>query len=404
MHIRKKFLYLIFAFIIALGSALAWISSKDKTPISTPPAIQLQNLSGTIIQQKQTEQLLSLTPIKAISVNKNNLIIGDDSLLFKTDTIQSSIVYLPVKPEVWKNYWSALLGESTQTDSSKRWSIALMKLRIALFAEWEILSRQNSWAKLSDEQKLTYTIVGTIQNNPNLSFFIEGKNLRKSGKHNSNIVDDNGLVVINEYQKSESSRPLIYWLLSGALLLTGIAGILFTKKIPTTTTLIQEKKHDQRPEITTAELNTPEVKEHHTATGDDQDLFKKYIENFYKRYGDFYTNIELLTEYPTDELTKQKIKQRLVEMGLHAHSFARAYLFNYLDRPQKEPNTILIYEQKEVKDLDAKLYKILSLDGQETNKRYRYLAKIIAEMTINSLEGVLLSDTYVPSETFEHLK
>jgi hypothetical protein len=404
MYMQKKFLYLIFTFTIIFGLALGWFSYVDKIDESVTPAIKLQNLSGTIIKQNHTEQLLSFVPIKVVSVNKKFFIIGDDSLSFKTDTVQSVITYLPNKPDVWKNYWSALLGESGQTDNSTRWSIALMKLRIALFAEWEILSRQSIWAKLSDEQKLTYAIVGAIHNNPDSVFFLEAKTLRKSTRNSFKVMDDNGLIVVNQQERQVRSQNIQYYVLSLTLFLSGLAGILFTIKMPAIISPIQKNNNEERLETTDHELAVSKAVETGKDGRQEAEIIKTYMKNFLKRYGDLYTNIELLTEYPADEPGKQKIKQNLIEMGLHAHSFARAYLFDYLKRPKKEPNILLIYEAKEVKDLDAKLYKILSLDGQETNKRYRYLAKIIAEMTVNSLEGALLNDTYVSAETFKHLK
>lgn len=402
MKSTKTLIYTLFACILVIGIVISWYFYFENPPQREVPILTFQKPSKTLFEQNQ---LLSFAPIKQISIGRNVLIIGADSLAFKTDTIESNIVCLPNKPNVWKNYWSAILGESFKNDGSRRWELTLLKVKTPLFEEWEMLSKQKGFEKLNEEEQLVNVLVNTLETNPNLSFYIQDKLLQKSAKVNVKSLNSTGLVVSNQNSENIENIPsLIKWFLPVALILFGVLGLFFTKKIDFTNIQVGEIITDKVIEEESFEVSLADMVLPKKIISDEgvliksEDHVRNYFENFQKIYGDFYTNLELLPEYPNDELTKQKIKQQLIEMGLHAHSFTRAYLLNYLSRPQKEPNILLIQEQKKVKDLTSDLYKILTLDGQKTSKRYRFLAKIIKEMNIDSLEGALLNDTYIPKE------
>ncbi len=400
---KKKHPYPIFIIIILLGTLLAGLTYVGMIETDKDQMNNLGDFSTTTIFQKNNSQLFLLSPVQALFVSKNALIIGNDSLAFINDTLKTRIIYKPEKPEIWRNYFSGLLGESTSSDNLNRWDSALLKFKATFFKEWQRLSVQDSLRqKLSDEDQLTYILVSTIKNHPETAYFIEGKTIEKIDKSKLSFVDDIDLKKVNQQNKQYKHLLYGYFLISMALVILGITGLLQSKDIYKSLPVF--KNTIERNELTQPEGDIKKVAEPAKKDTPGTDLTRIYMENFQKTYGDFYTNLELMTGFPSDEKAIQKAKQQLIEMGLHAHSFARAYLYNYLGRPNKEPNLILIFEQKIVKDLDAGLYRNLSLDGQKTNKRYRYLAQILAEMKISSLEGALLNNTYVSQDTLAQLR
>lgn len=397
MKVNKTVLYLLFGSIIGL-SALVYAYISNEKPQPSPPLFLLQNNVNVMLEGKKPK-LLTYKDIQLLSISKPFLIVGDDSLLFKTDTIQTTVYQIPTKPFVWKNYWSALIGESSQSDDTKRWNSAMIKLELFMNAEQESLSKQKGWKKLSEEEKFCHTLLATIEANPNCIFYIQNKEFQKGLNIERKQMQVDNLVLS---KKTEIEKPSIYdqniMFLPIILLLIGISGMIFTKRISNQEAFEEEKVVDDVEEEKPTLALPEELKHTHKAISENEKLVEKYFENFSKRYGDFFDMIETLPEYPTDEATKQQIKQQLVEMGLHAHSFARAYTFDRLNRPEKEPNLLLIQENKMVNELKPTDYKVFTKNPYETNKRYRFLRAILVEMNIGSLEGALLHDTYLPKE------
>jgi hypothetical protein len=398
MKLYKTILYLLFTGVIIIGGWLGWQYFTATPANEDVPVLSLKQPIKAVLRQNQ---LLSYGPVQLLRVAGNNLIIGEDSLTFRIDTIQSVVFRIPNKASVWRNYWSAALGESINTQESQRWNIAFQKVKNLLPAEWEAYSEAKGWNRLSDEGKLAHTLISVIENNTGHTFLLQDKTLSRVAQIKFIPVPAGYLHISKASSvntKLHHNKPDL--ILSGLLCLMGITGLFFTKNIrykeggeSAAESLPEPEESEKTPLSMPVESPVQSI-----SPSEKEELTRFYLENFYKKYGNFYTTIELFPEFPTDETTKTKVKQQLVEMGLHAHSFARAYLFDYLSRPEKEPNVILIQEQKKVQDLAPDLYKVLTLDGQKTSKRYRFLAKIITEIGIDSLDEVLLNDTYLTKE------
>lgn len=128
----------------------------------------------------------------------------------------------------------------------------------------------------------------------------------------------------------------------------------------------------------------------------DQDTTRLFLERFYERFGSFYSDIQQIEGHP-DDGQKQQIRRRMVEMALHAYSFVRLSKLNRLHRPYDEPNLLLLLNQRMVGELENVRYRLFTTDAYQTEKRYRFLQKVLLEMDVGSLEA-FLEDVYVPAE------
>lgn len=344
----------------------------------------------------QSNTLLSIDTIEFIRLHNQKIIIGRDTLSFKKDKIQSIVYDLPEKQERWKEYLMIKLAATKELN----FEIVLSKLMGQFETEWINLSKQKSWNSLSDVQKCCHLLVNSIETNQDEVFFIAKNGLNRLPKANIKVINDKHLDLTSQkIDSAQNEIDGISWGLTSGLILVSIIGIFFANR-KITESIKHQQNHVQSIEIEEPPLIEKEcIKEIEEKNDSQYDSLVKYFQNFHSRYGDFYTNIEQLPEFPTDELTKQKIKSQLVEMGLHAHSFSRALLFDYFRRPEKEPNILLIQMRQSVTDLDQNLYKTLTFDAYETSKRYRFLAKILIEMNIGSLDGALLHDTFLSKES-----
>ncbi len=365
--------------------------------ISSVPQISYQTeakLDRPMYILTQNQGLIIFESIRFIKIQNHKLLINQDTLTFDKGTIQGSTYDLPQDEAYWQKHLIGAINNSKGSDFSSVSS----KIKELFKTEWENLSKQKSWNSLSDVQKCCHVLVNTLEINQNELFFLNKNGLNRLSKSIIKIIDKPQLELVSQKQADTQSQfGWQDWLTPIGLILVSILGLIFTNQRQKTVI----EKEAQSSDSNDNEVAKVAVKDPNIEAGDansHEELLLEYFKNFQELYGNFYTNIEQLAEFPTDENTKRKIKSQLIEMGLHAHSFSRAYLFNYLHRPEKEPNVLLIQNKKKVKDLDPKLYKILTFNAYETNKRYRFLAKILIEMNIGSLDGALMFDTFLPEK------
>ena len=401
MKSNKTIIYILFGCIMGL-SLLVLGYFLTETSTEKPTLFSFNNPSNTIVKDGSQTKLLSYSIIKPIRVRKPYLIVGNDSLEFKNDTIQSTVFQVPVKVGVWKNYWSALIGESNQSDENIRWESVRSKWQYFIGSDLTVFSKIKGWNYLSDEAKICHSLIHQIDQNPKQVIFIKNNLIEKSPEVSSIRIEPNANLFVTSSQKLNPNLAEIKtykWLLPSLLFLCSLLGILLVKRLKNLeNTKIEEVISERMEEEQTTKSTTDEELIIEPTQLEKEELVNQYINNFITRYGDFYQKIEELSEFPKDEVSKQKIKQQLIEMGLHAHSFARAYSLNRLNRPQKEPNIMLIQENFTIKDLSENDYKVYSENPYETNKRYRFLRAILVEMNIGLLDGALLHDTYLPEK------
>ena len=126
------------------------------------------------------------------------------------------------------------------------------------------------------------------------------------------------------------------------------------------------------------------------------EAIENYLKHFYDRYKGFYGEVQLIPVEASD-IQAQNIRRQLVEMGIHALSFARAAKLSKLTRPNDEPNIRLILEQIDVGELPKSTYRMYTDDPYKTEKRYHILRRIFQEMDLDHL-NVLIETVCISPE------
>lgn len=134
---------------------------------------------------------------------------------------------------------------------------------------------------------------------------------------------------------------------------------------------------------TNQELNPESVTDEETVS--DMEI---YLHNFYNKYKNFYGDIQKIPVQPED-WQKHEIKRQLIEMGLHALSFARVCKLKKLHRIDDEPNVRLIIEDLTISELEHSSYRNYTDDPYKTEKRYHILRKIFQEMNLEHLDAIV---------------
>ena len=123
---------------------------------------------------------------------------------------------------------------------------------------------------------------------------------------------------------------------------------------------------------------------------------ESYLHHFYMCYKNFYGDIQKIP-VAADEYQARNIRRQLVEMGLHALSFARAAKLKKLHRRNDEPNITLVNEHLQVDQLEPGSFRMYNEDPYQTEKRYHILRKIFQEMDLDHL-NVLVEKVYISPE------
>jgi hypothetical protein len=386
MKSKQIIISILFVLTACLGLFEAYLKFSEQPKIIKKVEAKLEQPMYALVQN---QALLSFERIEIIKIQHQQIYFNQDTLLFKKDTIQGVVYDLPKDEGQWKKTLITKLGNNKE----QNFTTILSNLKSSFSIEWDNLSKQKSWNNLSDVQKCCHLLVNSIEANQNEVFYLNKNQLNRLPKSIIKPINHQQL----ELTSSKNEEVTIQndwqnWLLPFGLLAVGILGLIFTN-IKSIDKEVLESEPIKVEDTQTENLNTSEEDKKGEITENQEDLLLKYFQNFQERYGDFYTIIEQLPEYPNDESIKQKIKNQLIEMGLHAHSISRAFLFNYLHRPEKEPNVLLILNKQLIADLDPSLYKIATTDAYKTNKRYRFLAKILSEINIDALNGALMHDS-----------
>jgi hypothetical protein len=145
-----------------------------------------------------------------------------------------------------------------------------------------------------------------------------------------------------------------------------------------------------------AELDAPEDKDAESLVGKAPypSNLDQYLIQFRARYGEFYRFLQDIPIQP-DEAQKQQIRRWLVEMGLHAHSLARAHKFDpTLNSVAEEPNVTLVLTDQQIETLPPSAYRTFSDDPHVFDRRYQFLRQVLQDMNLGTLDGALAQKMY----------
>ena len=338
--------------------------------------------------------------IERIRVEQFQVVIGSHRLSFRQDSIGQKSYYVPTKAFVWKNYFSGFLGANGPvTDTVQIWKVTQQKWAKPFEAELKLLDSEPTWKRLTAEQQLVHVLVSQLLKNPRRIIAIQAGQLVVYPTSAVPKVTKGSDFRMTDLNNSALSLPWWLFALLGAGFVIGATGIWFTSKLSTIDLSDEPNEAVQENTSSSHQLSETEKLDiaSPVAVADKQDnaLIERYLILFYERYGDLYASLQdMSVEFK--EVDKQRIMQSLIEMALHVHSLARQYHHTQnLEKIQGDLNVSLILGKQKVKDLPSTFYQLYDEDPEKTKKAYRMLVRIMREMGLQQLEGVMLNNVYV---------
>lgn len=384
---------------------LGW--SGFQSPLS--PRIAVIRGSGQLIVDSLGRQrMLTYRSALSLKVVHEGLCIGSDTLPFMPDTVRKTVFWRPVSLVDWQQRFIEQVGEPG-TDSAQRMKTALAQCQAFMKPQLDSLAKNPDWKKLPVALQLAHALFITLGEWPTGQVFtIEGSLLRLTGVTSVSAPSVDSVSLLTAPLPPTVFLENNRWLMVLGLLamLAGI-GLTYWRSRPEGNLaqvdylVTDEGLPDTQPEppgnsALEVENEAPAFAVPEPTNEKPPSVLDQYLTNFYVRYGDFYKFMQDIPIEPNDAETQQ-IKCRLVEMGLHAHSLARAYRHNpSLDHLTDEPNLLLILHQQQVGDLPPLLVKTFTNDPHKTAKNVQFLQQVLQSLDIGQLEGVLLQNIYVP--------
>jgi hypothetical protein len=387
MSIRLIIIYLTIFFLV-IGLFLHWqnLSDANKNFINGKDLL-LRKDSATILLQQEN--------ITVLSTNDSALYINHDKLLFTTDTVLGKAIYVPLKRNVWEGYLKLWFANDVK-DSLKSKVLSIQKVK--------------EFCKISKPQiadSLVFdSFVRQLQYNQkaNITTFIINNEIISQRIRTLALSDKETLKLTID---KPSNNGLMGFLSLFFLLLSALIPLLFLGFYPQKNKpqpLLNEIKGAvNKPEI---DLQQDESEIEHLDNDEvlqiqrlksEKAQTQLYMDKFYEQYHDFYDNIQKLPNQPT-EADKQQIKRKIVEMGLHAHTWMMVYKLQKMDRLQGEPNVALMMNDGKIEMVDKHIYTDFTTDPYNTPQRIRFLKKIIEEIDIGDNLNAFLNNVYVSKE------
>lgn len=363
-----------------------------------------ENINSVFLQDKRGDIFwLNKSPVVKVSLNSNNIQIGRNTLPFKKDTIGKSVFNVPLKEAVWKNYFITYLennSDAMSQDSMMIWQNTKAKIFDFISTDIRDYQAMSDWEKLSDVQQMCHVFVNKLAKNSNVVI-----------SNQSFVIIPNGfpqtLSNVENYfiqKKSEPNNIPIYVILTlfASMFGLSILGIYQIKNSHKLNPVSIENNIEEptSPQIETQIPDIDKLKISDLLKNDTSEI-ELYLKSFYDRYGSLYTDLQKTKERLNEE-QKQKIKQKLIEMGLHAYSLSEAYSksgeINTIEK--NSVNVSLILNNKKVKDLEPTSFILFDEHPEKIEVSYRNIQKILQEMNIGSMDGVLLNDKYFIENKF----
>jgi hypothetical protein len=387
MSIRLIIIYLTIFFLV-IGLFLHWqnLSDANKNFINGKDLL-LRKDSATILLQQEN--------ITVLSTNDSALYINHDKLLFTTDTVLGKAIYVPLKRNVWEGYLKLWFANDVK-DSLKSKVLSIQKVK--------------EFCKISNPQiadSLVFdSFVRQLQYNQkaNINTFIINNEIISQRIRTLALSDKETLKLTID---KRSNNGLMGFLSLFFLLLSALIPLLYLGFYPQKNKpqpLLNEiKEAVNKPEIDPQQdeseiehLDNDEVMQIQKFKSEKAQT-QLYMDKFYEQYHDFYDNIQKLPNQPT-EADKQQIKRKIVEMGLHAHTWMMVYKLQKMDRLQGEPNVALMMNDGKIEMVDKHIYNNFTTDPYNTPQRIRFLKKIIEEIDIGDSLNAFLNNVYVSKE------
>jgi hypothetical protein len=346
---------------------------------------------------------LNKSPVIKVTLNNNNIQIGRNTLPFKKDTVGKSVFNVPLREAVWKNYFITYLENNSNAiseDSVLIWQNT--KAKIFDFVNTDIKQYQSipNWKRLSDVQQICHVFVNKLAKNNNVIINNQSFSIISNGFPQQLYNAENYFI----QRKSEPNNIPILILLTLLTSMFGLSilGIYQTKNVSNLNSVIIENIVEvlNTPHIETQIPNIDKLKISDLLKNETSEI-ERYLKKFHDRYGNLYFDLQKTKERLSEE-QKQNVKQKLIEMGLHAYSLSEAYMKagEIKNLEKYSLNVSLILNNKKATALDTNSFILFEDHPEKIEVSYRNFQKILQELNIGSLEGVLLNDKYLVENKF----
>jgi hypothetical protein len=369
--------------------------------------IDIANSEFTKLNETQTYLIVDSLGNYRLSQLENTVIpvvfyplqlqFGDISLSVSADTINQQILYYPQNLALFKNACIAHFGESNPKDSTANWLSCKSKLEQLLKPEIASLANVKEWKNFVEEKKIGLALIKHLQNYSGI--LISGKNI--ISVKTLNIIENKNyqLLIQNKINTESVIASQEEWLLVMGLILVFIWGIWLLLKYGMKVRNVEQSIENEV--LRDDNFDKTNIEDTSEINGESQ-FWKLYADGFDFKYSSFFEDLQKIPIQPSLG-EKAKIKQDLVEMGLHAYSLIRAYRMNNLNNSGKEPNLLLITGKKSISELPSNLYREFIDDPEKMEKRFLILKKVIEEMGIKSMGNALISDVYINEKSLSNL-
>ncbi|MBU1822896.1 MAG: hypothetical protein KKG00_15520 [Bacteroidetes bacterium] len=410
---KKNIIFASLTALFALGGLVSFLLSKQKAnqPAIHPPIVNPQHPVLVRSQEGDSAWLClprSTARLLTLKTGKNALLDGTTGevwVAFKTDTISG--IKVPSEEHRWKRRLAHLLADPIQVDSMVQWQEAQAKLLHFTADERDSLDTKNISAdgllfhrfltritSLQNRQRTTYLLDRQLYSDQVATVSMENKAKLQLGIGPIGVASFPGWL----------DGAVGCWLLAAAL---GVAGWLrrednsekidneeFSPPIAESETPVPYPARvtisNEVAEPVNSSLPVPNV---------ELALIQLYARQFYKRYGTLFEELQQ-ESLPLAIGTRERVLQQLIEMALHAHTFAYFGIMDKLGALDQSPNARLLLENRKLEAQPDPPIRVFSPRPYETDAKYRALYDLVKDLPLRELDVLLEDQVYIPPDFF----
>ncbi len=410
---KKNIIFASLTALFALGGLICFLLSKQEAnqPAVHPPIVNPQHPilvrspegdSAWLCLPRSTARLLTL------KTGKNALLDGTTGevwVAFKTDTISG--IKVPSVEHRWKRRLAHLLADPIQADSTVQWQEARAKLLHFTANERDSLDTKN----ISADELLFHrflTRITSLQNRQRTTYLLDRQ--LYSDQVATVSMENKAKLQLAIGPIGVASFPgwmdgaVGCWLLAAAL---GVAGWLRREQKPH-----QLENEGNVPILAESETPLPSpahatisnevaepVNSSFLVPNEELALIQLYVHQFYKRYGTLFEELQQ-ESLPLAIGTRERVLQQLIEMALHAHTFAYYGIMDKLSALDQSPNAQLLLENRKLEGLPDPPIRVFSPRPYETDTKYRALYDLVKDLPLRELDVLLEDQVYIPPDFF----
>lgn len=410
---KKNIIFASLTALFALGGLVCFFLSKQEAnqPAIHPPIVNPQH--PILVRSPEGDSAWLCLPrstarLQTLKAEANALLDGTTGevwVAFKTDTISG--IKVPTGDHRWKRRLAHLLADPIQVDSTVQWQEARVKLMRFTADERDSLDTKNintdgllfhrfltKINSLQNRQRTTYLLDRQLYSDQVATVSMENKAKLKLAIGPVGIASFPGWM----------DGAVGCWLLAAAL---GVAGWWrreensekidneeFSPPIAETETQVPSQAH-----ATISNEVAEPINSSFPVPNEELALIQQYARQFYKRYGMLFEELQQ-ESLPLAIGTRERVLQQLIEMALHAHTFAYYGIMDKLSALDQSPNARLLLENRKLEGLPDPPIRVFSPRPYETDTKYRALYDLVKDLPLRELDVLLEDQVHIPPDFF----